>query len=190
MHWFTCEFQWLFTLVLCNSQFLLPSSPSDSVVCMCVGVLMCVCVCVWFQPTLTNKHMLIMKEITRRSSSTLPLKKGARCITGGHIQSWGCVPHHPTPAYSPPWSLVCVCVCVLFVDPFKTPFKIMLLKHQTTLMELNNFWKCKAKQRFVHMKIELFVVDFKLETQVKSCFIKCPPAADFRGISMAKKKTW
>lgn len=45
------------------------------------GMWTCVCSCACMygvqslKPTLTNKHMLIMEEITGRSSSTLPLKR-------------------------------------------------------------------------------------------------------------------
>lgn len=74
------------TLVLYNSQFLVHSSQTER---QCESV--CV-VCVSVQPSLTNKHMLIMKEITDRSSSTLPLKKEQDASLEGISRAGGGLP--------------------------------------------------------------------------------------------------
>lgn len=114
MYWFLCKFQpvclWFFNLILYNSQFLLYSSEA--------GWDLSVCKRQSFQPTLTNKHMLIMKEIRGRSCSSLPLKKEARCITRGQIQDCGWVLIHCAPAslfLSPHYVTLCVFVCLLLL---------------------------------------------------------------------------
>lgn len=59
-------YNWGFTLCLSSTP-----PPPLSLCVTCVNVYES-----WsFQPTLTNKHMLIMEEITGRSPSTLPLKR-------------------------------------------------------------------------------------------------------------------
>lgn len=126
-------------------------------------VCVCSCACVYgvqsLKPTLTNKHMLIMEEITGRSSSTLPLKRRKMhdCRAQPELVM-GITPCYNTTSLSLHLSLpLPLCpACFFWFVPFRNSWKSASLTAFSSLSDVQfqtRYWKKHKKRPFKNVMI-------------------------------------